>query len=172
MTGKARSRKPEVSRVTSLRRKRDPRRSTSCRADGVSGGRGLRKCIPGKFQPATLDTRDRGFTRSSTISSMLIYHLATHSATNFGQQFDIQGITLVLFHLILPSEIVIGIELRRSIRDAITAGHQWEREIVSVVHVLRSRTARLRGRLQTEDRTPTDDSRHDGGWWTAGSGGR
>lgn len=80
----ARSRKPEVARVTSLRRRRGPRRSTSCRADGVSAGRGLRKCIPGKFQadPAAFDTRDRGFTRSSTISLMLDLSLGTHPTTS------------------------------------------------------------------------------------------
>lgn len=52
LSGKARSRKPEVSRVSRHFAEGEARASidTFCRADGVSGGRGLRKCIPGKFQ--------------------------------------------------------------------------------------------------------------------------
>lgn len=48
------------------------------------------KCIPGKFQPATLDTRDPGVHASpDNFLDADLSHLATHSATNFGQQLDI-----------------------------------------------------------------------------------
>lgn len=60
-SGKARSRKPEVSRVTSLRRRKGPRRST--RPVVSTKDADYENVFRENFKPATLDTRDRGGSR-------------------------------------------------------------------------------------------------------------